>query len=156
MRFAPLLFIVALLCIAAAVVAFAMRGDPTVALDPADTATLQLAGQTIHVAVASTEAAREKGLGGRSALAPNEGMLFVFQKDGVYSFWMKDMRFSLDIVWLADDGRIVYAVQNVSPDTYPHSFTPSADAKFVLELPAGWLAAHKVGLGTVAVLPNSL
>jgi uncharacterized membrane protein (UPF0127 family) len=111
--------------------------------------TVQLAGQTISVTEASDDTTREKGLGGRASLAENEGMLFIFPQDGIYPFWMKDMRFSIDILWLSDDGRIVYAVQDVSPDTYPNAFTPTSVARFVLELQAGWMAAHGVSVGDI-------
>jgi len=116
-------------------------------LVPADTETIYLKGETLQVALADTPALRERGLGGRESLGENEGMLFVFPKDGVYPFWMKDMRFSIDILWLAADGRIVYVVENVSPDTYPEDFAPDNLARYVLELPAGWTASHNVVVG---------
>jgi uncharacterized membrane protein (UPF0127 family) len=111
-----------------------------------------LAGQTIHVSIADTPALQEKGLGGRTSLAPNEGMLFVFPESGEYAFWMKDMRFSIDIVWLSDDGAVVYMAQNVSPDTYPQTFIPNEPARYVLELPAGWAKAYTMKIGDSARL----
>ena len=112
-----------------------------------DTNTVQLDGQTINVTIASTDAERQLGLGGRSGLAPDEGMLFVFQSDGEYGFWMKDMQFSIDMVWISADKKIVYMAQNVSPDTYPEDFVPTAPARYVLELPAGYATAHNVKVG---------
>ncbi len=106
-----------------------------------------LDGQLIHVTVADTPAARAQGLGGRGGLAYDEGMLFVFDQDGKYSFWMKDMFFSIDMLWLDADGRIVYMAQSVSPQTYPETFTPDTPARYVLELPAGYAAANHVQVG---------
>lgn len=114
--------------------------------------TIQLDGQTIHVTIASTDASRELGLGGRTGLAPDEGMLFVFRQDGLYQFWMKDMRFSIDILWLTADGKVIYIVPNLSPSTYPQAFGPAAQARYVLELSAGYAAAHGVKVGDVVQL----
>jgi uncharacterized membrane protein (UPF0127 family) len=118
---------------------------------PSDIITLD--GASIHVTLARTPAEQEKGLGGRDSLLPDEGMLFVFPQDGQYTFWMKDMRFPIDIVWLSGDGRVVYIVPNLSPDTYPHSFAPSKPARYVLEVGAGFCTAHTVKIGDIARLP---
>lgn len=61
----------------------------------------------------SDEEKRERGLSGRESLDPDSGMLFSFDKEGVYSFWMKDMRFPIDIIWLKDN-TVVDINQNIS------------------------------------------
>lgn len=114
-----------------------------------DTNTVALLGNTIHVTRATTPEARQQGLSGRTGLAPDEGLLFVFEQEGNYSFWMKDMRFSIDILWIDSAGTIVYIEPSVSPDTYPQSFDPKANALYVLELPAGYAVAHDVVVGDV-------
>lgn len=118
---------------------------------------IELKGQTIRVSVADNERTREQGLSGRQGLAADEGMLFVFPRDGTYAFWMKDMRFPIDILWLSASDRpsrdgsaeatVVYMAQNVSPDTYPENFMPDTSARYVLELPAGYAGAHTVEIG---------
>jgi len=107
---------------------------------------------TIYVETASTKASRERGLSGRDSLAPNTGMLFVFDTDGVWGIWMKDMKFSIDILWLAEDGTVLTIVPNASPDSYPTSFRPTSPARFVLELPAGFASSHDVDIGSKFVL----
>ena len=109
--------------------------------------TVHIGTATIRVAVVDTPAAREQGLGGVTGLLPNEGMLFVFQKDSRYAFWMKDMTFSIDMVWIGSDKRIVYIAKNVSPDTYPKPFVPTSPARYVLELPAGFADSHNLKIG---------
>lgn len=111
--------------------------------------TVQLAGRSIGVSVADTESSRRQGLGGRLSLGADEGMLFIFPEEGRYAFWMKDMHFSIDILWLKSDGTIVYMAQNVSPETYPKAFDPHTNARFVLELPAGYTKAYTVRVGDV-------
>ncbi len=106
---------------------------------------------TVYVAIADNEASRELGLGGRTGLAPDEGMLFIFPKEGEYPFWMKDMKFSIDILWLANDGSILYIASSVAPETYPKTFAPSSGlARYVLELSAGYSVAHNIKVGDKA------
>ena len=114
--------------------------------------TVQLKGQLIRVSVVDTEDTRRQGLSGRAGLDPDEGMLFIFPEDGIHGFWMKDMRFSIDIFWLSSDGTIVYMAQNVSPDTYPQNFGSGTPTRYVLELSAGYAETHGVDIGDVVRL----
>jgi len=108
---------------------------------------LVIGGETVRVTIADSDAARAQGLSGRAGLAENEGMLFVFPQDGVHGFWMKDMLFSIDILWMSVDKEIVHIEENVSPGTFPTSFGPKIATRFVLELPAGFVKAHNVAVG---------
>ncbi len=65
---------------------------------------------------------------------------------------MKDMRFSIDILWLSADGVVVHMAQNVSPSTYPQSFVPTKPARYVLEVLAGYAMEHGVAIGDVVRL----
>lgn len=64
---------------------------------------LQVNNSIIKAEVADTAQKRNKGLGGRQSLASDEGMLFVFDKPDIYSFWMKGLNFPLDFVWIRAD-----------------------------------------------------
>lgn len=144
----------------AAIFLFAAAAGYPVYLSPAppipapadELRTIQLAGQTVRVSVADTESTRGQGLSGRRGLAADEGMLFVFPQDGEYAFWMKDMRFSIDILWISANGEVVYMAQNVSPESYPQSFRSVVPARYVLELPAGYAKEYTVKIGDVARL----
>lgn len=109
----------------------------TVVLWPASQAKAIVNGKSYTIEVADTKAAREQGLGGRTSLPADAGMLFVFGQSDIQCFWMKDMHFNLDIIWLDARHRVVHIAQNVSPSTYPDSFCPARPAKYVLELNAG-------------------
>lgn len=108
--------------------------------------------EVVQAEVVSSEAARELGLSGRSGLAPNSGMLFEFDQDGAWGIWMKDMSFSIDIVWADAAGKVIYIVQDAAPQSYPTIFTPPSPAHYVVELPAGFVAAHGVALGDKIVI----
>lgn len=103
----------------------------------------------IQVRIADTETKQVQGLSGFKVLPPDQGMLFLFTKADSYSFWMKDMRFPLDVVWLTrlsnNTYRVVGVVLNVGPETYPHAFTSPEPADAFLELPAHTITDTVVG-----------
>lgn len=114
---------------------------------------LRIGNSFVRVDIVDTPELRAQGLSGRMGLDENEGMLFVFEKDGIYAFWMKDMRFSIDIIWIDANGVIVDMKENVSPASYPASFEPITTARYVLELRAGWASRHGVKTGDTIELP---
>ena len=105
----------------------------------------------IPVEIADTPAKRETGLMGRSALAPNAGMLFVFGQDQPLSFWMKNTLIPLSIAFMDSQGRIV-DIQDMQPlDQTPHD--SAAPAKYALEVNQGFFAAQGIQVGDQALLP---
>ncbi len=92
--------------------------------------------QSYTVLVSQNEEQRILGLSNRTELPKGiDGMLFIFPEPDTYGIWMKDMQFTIDILWLDEEFNIVDQRLNVSPDTFPESFTPSSPALYVLELP---------------------
>lgn len=98
----------------------------------------------LEVEVANTKASRELGLSGRKSMSDEEGLLFVFDEPGRYGFWMKDMTFALDLVWINEDGIVVSLEREVATSTYPKVFMNQSGASYVLEINAG--QAQKFGL----------
>lgn len=113
-----------------------------------------LGGEDIVVVVADTPALREQGLSGHEILAPNEGMLFVFSEPTLSGFWMKDMRFPIDIIYFDADRRIVDVWESATPESYPKIFMPRVPAQFVLEVPAGFFEDHHLKLGNIIEIPR--
>lgn len=128
---------------------------------PLETAEITVGDQRLTVELAATPEARARGLGYRQGLAPGTGMLFVFPEPAKRSFWMKGMRFCLDIVWI-DAGQIVGAAEGACPDPSGTadadraSFPSDVPAQLVLEVPAGWLDDHGFGPGTPVEVPASV
>lgn len=124
----------------------------TTAIPPATTSgQIVIDGVNLHVEIASTPQAQQRGLSGRDPLAPNHGMLFDFNSEGegTYGFWMIDMKFPLDIIWFNAQRHVVYIQQNLPPCT-PQGcpiFTPPVNALYVLEVNAGFVQAHNVSIG---------
>jgi uncharacterized membrane protein (UPF0127 family) len=94
--------------------------------------------------VVNTKSSRMLGLSGRSKMLDSEGMLFVFDEPGKYGFWMKDMTFALDIIWINKNGVVVAIERGLTPETYPKTYINGADANYVLEVNAG--LSEKFGL----------
>src|SRR4026208_1251957 len=74
--------------------------------------TVTINGHTLNIEIAQTQIEREKGLSGRDTLPENSGMLFVFDKPDYYAFWMKDMKFPLDFIWIRDQ-KVVQITEGV-------------------------------------------
>ncbi|OGL79726.1 hypothetical protein A3F28_00065 [Candidatus Uhrbacteria bacterium RIFCSPHIGHO2_12_FULL_57_11] len=107
-------------------------------------------GKTVSALIADTPEKRSKGLGGRRSLGTDEGMLFVFDEAAQYGFWMKDMKFAIDIIWI-NDGKIVDIAPNVQPPSSPDdeltSYLPRLPADAVLEVAAGFVQKSGVKIG---------
>lgn len=121
---------------------------PQAGLRIVPTHTLTVGETEIAIAIADTPALRAQGLSGTSMLGSDEGMLFVFENDGQHAFWMKDMQYAIDIIWI-DAGRSVVHVEHaVTPESFPRSFMPDTPARYVLEVPAGFATEHGIGVGS--------
>jgi len=107
---------------------------------------------TLTVEIASTPAEQQAGLSGRPSLALGHGMLFVFGTPGEYGFWMKEMLFSLDIIFINSEKSVVTVYPELTPGTYPEAFYPANPALYVLEVPAGFAAQHGIVEGSKVVL----
>jgi hypothetical protein len=106
-------------------------------------------GATIAVELARTDEEKALGLMFRDTLPANFGMLFLFDRDDYLPFWMKNTLLPLDFVWLDKRGTVVDVKASVPPcklDPCP-SYKPSKPARYVLELPAGAAAAHRLAPG---------
>lgn len=120
-------------------------------------------GVTIYCEIADTPAKRSQGLMYRTRMAPDRGMLFTFpefQEPGYWTFWMKNTKMPLDILWLDRDGTIVHLERYVPictrTDNLCPRYRPKTAAVQVLELGAGQAAALKLTVGTTLAieLPN--
>ena len=113
---------------------------------------MEIGGQKIKLDLALTEAAQEQGLSGRASLDADQGMFFVFPAPGKYLFWMKDMNFPIDMIWLDQNLKVVYIKEDAEPASYPASFGPTVDAKYVLEVVNGFSKNNNVQTGDQAQL----
>ncbi len=106
--------------------------------------------KSIQVIVASTSEAMSLGLGHRQSLPENYGMLFFLPSPGKPGFWMKNMNFPIDIIWLNSSKKVVGLALNISPDSYPHMYFPPTPISYVLEINSG--KANDFGIATGTIL----
>lgn len=102
---------------------------------------------SVNVLIANTPTTRSQGLAVLKLLQENQGMLFIFDEPGVYPFWMKNMHFSIDILWLNEQKEIVYIHESAQPEDYPTSYNPQTDALYVLEVVDGFVQKHGIEIG---------
>ncbi len=117
------------------------------------TSTMYVESTPIKVTIADELREQKQGLSGVVELGQFEGKLFIFPQEDFYSMWMKDMLFPIDIFWINNNMRVVHIEQNVSPDTYPDSFTSTEPARFVLETSAFFAQNANIAVGDEVVLP---
>lgn len=100
------------------------------------------------VEVADTDEERTLGLQNRDEIGEAQGMLFVFNKPGFYSFWMKDVRFPLDFVWV-NNGRVIYINESVpvASNGYYPSYAPPEPVTHVVEFAAGRVLRDNIKVG---------
>ncbi len=151
-RIPPLVFS---LLLALALAGCGGSSDPT----PAPTATSSLPvievaydGGVIRAEVASTPEQRALGLGHRTELDDDAGMLFDLGGARVASFWMKDTLIPLDMIWIGEDRRVTGIAANVQPepgvaDGDLRSYSSGVAVRYVLELNAGAAAARGIAVG---------
>jgi hypothetical protein len=112
---------------------------------------MEISGKTFFVEVADEVSERNRGLSGRESLGENEGMLFVFEYPTVPVFWMKDMGFPIDIVWISES-KIIGWVPNALPepgvqDENLSIYSPPQSVDMVLEFSAGTVSREGFRLG---------
>jgi hypothetical protein len=114
---------------------------------------ITIAGQRVALEVAATPEQQSRGLGERDSLPWNRGMLFLYDEPGFPRFWMKGMRFDIDIVWIHGD-RIVdisHGVAHIPGETGP-VVAPRNLTDRVLEVPAGYAQSHGWRVGQRATI----
>jgi hypothetical protein len=109
-------------------------------------------GDDVQAELAATFAERQRGLMFRRVLPSAQGMLFLFENPGRYSFWMFNTLVPLDIIWMDEQRRVVFISENTPPcppelSTLCPTYGGGEQAQFVLELAAGQAAAYRLSLG---------
>ena len=104
----------------------------------------------LEVQIADTEPRRIRGLMFQDQLPYDQGMIFVFNEPGLYSLWMLNMQFSLDMMWFDQDGKVVHIEKDIPPCktvveiSACQSIIPSAEAVYVLEVTSGFVDQNNI------------
>ena len=121
----------------------------------AKTKTITIVNHRFTVETADTDEKRSQGLSNRDRLGQNEGMLFIFPTPSYYKFWMKDMKFPLDFIWI-DKDTIIDLSENVlapkSTDEKLTTFTAKYPFDRVIEVNAGVIKSLNIKIGDRVLL----
>ena len=101
---------------------------------------------TYAVEIVKTPEERAQGLQHRESLAADHGMWFVFDNDVQDPFWMKNTPLALDIIFVGSDNKIVDCIENAQPNS-TDLLIPKQPYRYVLEVVAGQVAAHRMSIG---------
>ncbi|HET6808105.1 MAG TPA: DUF192 domain-containing protein [Nitrososphaera sp.] len=102
--------------------------------------------------IAATDEQRTKGLSVKESLAENEAMLFVLDNEGEHTFWMKNMKFPIDIIWIDTDKTVVHIEHNLQPcssELFCPTYKPNDESLYVLETVGGFAERHDIVKGTI-------
>jgi uncharacterized membrane protein (UPF0127 family) len=111
------------------------------------TAVLYINDTAIRYMRADTETRRIKGLSGTRSLSVGEGMLFVYDTPQIPRFWMKDMHYPIDIIWISESKEVTGIEKNISPETFPATYSPDAEVLYVLEVAGGFTESARIDVG---------
>lgn len=115
--------------------------------------TVQIGSESYRLNIVSEKNDLKKGLGGIESMPEKSGMLFVFEQKAKRCMWMKDMVFSIDILWIDSQAKVVDIQTDISPATYPESFCGAKPTRYVIELNAGQVQSSGVKVGdTIKVI----
>ena len=100
-----------------------------------------------NIEIADMDAERQLGLSGRVGIEDNFGLLFLFDKPSFYGFWMKDMNFPIDIIWLDESFKVTGLKVGATPESYPQTFYPESKSLYVLETHSGLIESQNLKIG---------
>jgi uncharacterized protein len=109
-------------------------------------------GQSLIADVSATAEQRTRGLTVKDALAENEAMLFVFNNQANHKFWMKDMKFPIDIIWIGSDKSVIDIENSLKPCNSGFlcsTYEPDGDSLYVLETVSGFAQRYGIVKGTI-------
>lgn len=150
------------LVVAYALLLGACEGDDGSAQPDAAGVGVRIGELDVEAEVVDTPEARALGLGKRESLDRDRGMLFVFPREGQYAFWMKDMLFPLDFVWISSELRVVDLLEDVPPPAEGAEnsslplYRPAEDVLYVLEVNAGLIAETGVRIGNEVAIEGGV
>lgn len=143
--------------IVVSVIAFLVIVNTVFAPDTQDyeTGVITINEKIIKIEIAQTQSQQVLGLGNRDFLAVDSGMLFLYDNYGVRRFWMKGMRFPLDIIWISDN--VIVGIESNVPvpendQQILPAYTSPQEVNYVLEVNAGYCETNDIRVGDKVIL----
>jgi uncharacterized membrane protein (UPF0127 family) len=133
-----------------AILLFSLQSSLRVSSPAGGRSNVLIDGQEVSVTIAQTMEEQRQGLSGTPELRESTGMLFIYNQHTIPQFWMKDMNYPIDIIWIKDN-RVVGFVENAPvpiPDQELPRYHPDEPINYVLEVPAGFVARYGTRIGS--------
>ena len=99
------------------------------------------------VSVLETPEEHTRGLSGREVLPPDEGVVFAFGSAGSRNFWMKDMKFPIDVIFFDAEWQVIGMFPDLRPESYPHTYGSPEGTYYALEATAGIIGREEIANG---------
>ena len=117
---------------------------------------IKIGDKNYEIFVTETEEERNTGLAAFENIKDNEGMLFEFPEENFYSFWMKDMKFDIDIIFLDQNKKVIQIFESVQKSSYQNKenhqiYLPKLKSKYVIEIKSGESKKNQLKVGDVIV-----
>lgn len=118
---------------------------------------LKIGDKNYEIFLTEDEEDMKKGLAVFEDIKDSQGMLFEFSTEDFHSFWMKDMKFDIDMIFLDKEMKVVHIFENVRKDTYKNEtdykiFIPKLKSKYVVEIKSGEIKKNKIKIGDIIEL----
>lgn len=120
------------------------------------TPTVKINGHEFQLVIAKTEQEKQIGLSKTNTLPQNKAMVFEFDKEGIYPFWMKDMKFPIDIIFIRGN-KIVTIYKNVAKPNDSQNlqiYSPTETSNKVIETNAGLSGKYNFKVGDMVEFRN--
>ena len=151
-RFLPLF--IPLLIISGVIVFNSLEMAQTIEQVNDNFVTVEINDQKIKAEIAKSTQQITTGLSGRQSLPKDTGMVFYLGERRIATFWMKDMQFPIDIIWI-DNEKVVFIIENAQPPSANHTptYTPNKPATHVLEVNAGFVKENDINVEDSVPIP---
>ena len=106
--------------------------------------TVRVGGTPFHATIAETPSQWTTGL---SDSTTSHTMLFVFDRDDDWGIWMKDMHYSIDVLWIDSTKHVIHIEHELLPSSYPHVYRAAEPSRYVLEMPGGYANLYGLRVG---------
>ena len=97
--------------------------------------------------LADTRELQIRGLSNTPFLPKGVGMLFIFDNENNHGIWMKDMNYSIDVVWLNDEKEVIYVIDDMAPESYPTVYEPKTKSLYIIEFNDQFFEQNNLSVG---------
>jgi len=115
---------------------------------------VRVGGVPLTIEIANTDEARTRGLSGREAIDPIQGLLFIFDESDYHGVWMQDMTFPIDVIWIDENFKIIEITEGLLPESYPRVYEPPQPVRYFIETARYFSESFGIHVGDTVSIPE--